>query len=89
MRLNILREIERIILTAPKNSQELPDRDRGLLIVSMTGLRTWAAGLGGGSREAFLADLRMVEDARMSRGDKLRVVERIWRCFGTDGRRKL
>jgi hypothetical protein len=81
-------EIERILLTAPKKTQELPDRDRGLLIVSVTGMRTWAAGLGGSGREAFLGDLRMVEDTRLSRGDKLRVVERIWRCFGTDGRQK-
>lgn len=82
-------EIERILLTAPKAQDEMSDRDRGLLIVSVTGMRTWAAGLGGTRRDAFLGDLRMVEDPALKRVDKLRVVERIWRCFGVDGRVKV
>ena len=36
-----------------------------------------------------MSDLRMVEDPNLSRGDKLRVVERIWRCFGVDGRMRV
>jgi hypothetical protein len=39
-------------------------------------------------KQGFLDDLRMVEDPVLSRGDKLRVLERIWRCWGIDGRRK-
>ncbi|RSH92300.1 Nuclear control of ATPase protein 2 [Saitozyma podzolica] len=83
---NGLRDIERLLLTTPKHDEEMSDRDRGLLIVSVSGLRTWAGGLGG-NRDPFLGDLRMVEDPSMRRGDKLRVVERIWRCWGMDGRR--
>lgn len=36
----------------------------------------------------FLDDLRMVENPALSRGDKLHVIERMWRCWGLDGRRK-
>lgn len=85
----ISRDIERLLLTAPKKDEQMSDKNRGLIIVGVSGLRTWATGLSGGSREGFLNDLRMVEDPTMSRGDKLRVVERIWRCWGTDGKRRL
>jgi hypothetical protein len=37
-------------LTAPEDEHEMTQRDRGLLIVSVSGMRTWAAGLGS-SRE--------------------------------------
>ncbi|WWD21611.1 hypothetical protein CI109_106097 [Kwoniella shandongensis] len=84
---NGLRSIERLLITAPKGKEEMSDRDRGLLIVSVSGMRTWAAGLGGSSRDAFLGDLRMVEDPGLTRGDKLRVVERIWRCWGVEGKK--
>ena len=47
---NGVRDIERILLTAPEDDQEMTQRDRGLLIVSVSGMRTWAAGLGS-SRE--------------------------------------
>jgi nuclear-control-of-ATPase protein 2 len=83
---NGMRDVERILLTAPKNEQELSERERGLLIVSVSGMRTWAAGLGS-TKEPFLEDLRMIENPYLSRGDKLRVIERIWRCWGVDGRR--
>lgn len=29
----------------------------------------------------------MVEDPGLARDDKLRVVERMWRCWGMDGRK--
>lgn len=67
----------------------MSDRDRGLLIVGVSGMRTWAAGLGGTRREAFLEDLRMVEDPGLGRVDKLKVVDRMWRCWGIDGRRRV
>lgn len=71
---------------APKQFEDLPDRDRGLLIVSVTGLRTWSAGLRSRKKDGFLDDLRLIEDTKLTRGHKLRVVERIWRCWGYDGR---
>ena len=45
--------MERILLTAPEDEHEMTQRDRGLLIVSVSGMRTWAAGLGS-SREVSL-----------------------------------
>lgn len=50
---NGLRDVERILLTAPEDEHEMTQRDRGLLIVSVSGMRTWAAGLGS-SREVSL-----------------------------------
>jgi hypothetical protein len=41
----------------------------------------------GGWSQAFLDDLRMVENPALERRDKLQVVQRIWRCWGVDGRR--
>lgn len=67
----------------------MSNKDRGLLIVGVSSMRSWAAGLSGGSREGFMDDLRLIEDPELSRGDKLRVVERIWRCWGIDGKRKV
>ncbi|ORY20910.1 ATP synthase regulation protein NCA2-domain-containing protein [Naematelia encephala] len=84
---NGVRDIERLLITSPKHEEAMSDRDRGLLIVGVSRMRTWAAGLGGGTKDAFLDDLRMVEDPVLSRGDKLRVMERVWRCWGTTGRR--
>jgi len=43
-------------LTAPEDEHEMTQRDRGLLIVSVSGMRTWAAGLGS-SREVSLLQL--------------------------------
>jgi nuclear-control-of-ATPase protein 2 len=82
-----MREVERLLLTAPEDDTRMSDRDRGLIIVSVSGLRTWAVGISSRRREAFLDDLRMVEDPGLWRADKLRVVERMWRCWGMDGRR--
>ncbi|EIW71171.1 hypothetical protein TREMEDRAFT_27296 [Tremella mesenterica DSM 1558] len=81
-------DLERLLITSPKSEEKMSDEAHGLLIVSVSGMRTWAAGLGGASREAFLEDLRMVEDTELLRRDKLRVLDRIWRCWGIDGRRQ-
>ena len=67
----------------------MTDKDRGLLIVGVSSLRSWANGLSGASKEGFLDDLRLIEEPILSRGDKLRVVERIWRGWGVDGKRKV
>ncbi len=45
------RDVERLLITSPKDEQEMLDRDRGLLIVSVSGMRSWATGLGGSNRE--------------------------------------
>jgi len=44
------RDIERLLITAPKKDENLSDTDRGLLILGVSGMRSWAAGLGGSSR---------------------------------------
>ncbi|KIR60442.1 hypothetical protein I314_03737 [Cryptococcus bacillisporus CA1873] len=81
-----LRSIERLLITSPDG--EMTHRDRGLLIISVSNLRSWAVVLGASKREAFLDDLRMVENPILKREDKLRVIERVWRCWGVDGRGK-
>jgi len=81
--------MERLLLTSPKKEEQMSYKDRGLLIVGVSSMRTWAAGLSGGSREGFLDDLRLVEEPGLGRADKLRVIERIWRCWGTDGKRRV
>ncbi|ORX33993.1 ATP synthase regulation protein NCA2-domain-containing protein [Kockovaella imperatae] len=82
-----LRDIERLLLVAPKKGEEMSVQDRGLLIVAVSGLRSWARGMGA-TQDAFLDDLRLVEDPQLSRGTKLRAVERIWRSWGHDGRQR-
>ncbi|WWD00724.1 hypothetical protein V866_007659 [Kwoniella sp. B9012] len=86
---NGLRSIERLLITSPKAVDDMSNRDRGLLIISVSNLRTFATGLPGSSREPFMEDLRMIENPSLKRGDKLRVVERIWRCWGVEGNRKV
>ncbi|ODN79548.1 hypothetical protein L202_03503 [Cryptococcus amylolentus CBS 6039] len=86
---NSLRDIERLLITAPHHQSEMGPLGQGLLIVGVSNLRDWAKGMAGGKREAFMDDLRMLENPSLGRGDKLRVVERIWRCWGVDGRGKV
>lgn len=45
------RDIERLLLTTGKVEQEMTDRDRGLLLLSVGGMRAWAAGLRGQHKE--------------------------------------
>lgn len=49
------RDIERLLLSAPKQEKEMSERERGLLIVGVNGMRTWAAGLGGSKRGVSLS----------------------------------
>lgn len=46
-----LRAIEELLLKAPEDDVRMSDKDRGLLIVTTSGLRVWAAGIGSGVRE--------------------------------------
>lgn len=80
-----MRSIERLLITSTKEDGRMNDRDRGMLIVDVSGLRVWAAGIKRSKREAFLSDIRLFEDQNLDRDDKLRVVDRIWRCWGIDG----
>nr|ODN89520.1 hypothetical protein L203_02231 [Cryptococcus depauperatus CBS 7841] len=85
--LTCTRSIERLLLVS-HDAQEMSHCDRGLLIISVSSLRTWAVGLGSNSQEVFMDDLRLVEDPSLARSDKLRAIERIWRCWGLDGKKK-
>lgn len=84
-----MRSIERLLITSTNEDGRMDDRDRGMLIVDVSGLRVWAAGMKRSRREAFLSDLRMFENQKLDRDDKLRVVDRMWRCWGLDGTRTI
>lgn len=45
------RDIERLLITAPKKDVQMSEKDRGLLIVGVSGMRNWASGLSGNSKE--------------------------------------
>lgn len=66
-------------------SLSLDAKTHGLLIISLTYLRRFAeANLRKRSpqRQGFISDLVDLEDAQLSKEDKLRVVERMWRSWG-------
>jgi hypothetical protein len=46
-----MRNVERLLLTAPEDEARMSDKDRGLIIVSVSGLRTWATGISSARRE--------------------------------------
>lgn len=91
------RRIERLLITQP--TTPLPSLPTGLLLLSVTRLRTYgerflpgsssSSGyfIGGrlpvGVRGAFLEDVADLEDPELGRDAKMRVVERMWRCWGT------
>lgn len=57
----------------------------GLLLLALTRLRLFAATclpVGSRLRDGFLADVADLEDTRLGRAEKLRVVERMWRSWG-------
>ncbi|PPQ64964.1 hypothetical protein CVT24_008152 [Panaeolus cyanescens] len=58
----------------------------GLLILSLTRIRSYALQyLPNKIREPFLEDLGDLEDPSLGREDKLLVVQRMWRCWGSGG----
>ncbi|EPQ54469.1 NCA2-domain-containing protein [Gloeophyllum trabeum ATCC 11539] len=88
-----VRRVERLLIFQPKGAsarpdgegQEIPPLTTGLLLLSLTRLRRYAeTHLPRGSRlrEGFLEDVRDLEDPLLGRREKLRVVERMWRCWG-------
>lgn len=66
-------------------SGTIPHLTAGLLLLSVSSLRqyaeTWLP-LRSRIREGFLEDVGDLEDPRLGRDEKLRVVERMWRLWG-------
>ncbi|KAJ7044969.1 NCA2-domain-containing protein, partial [Mycena alexandri] len=88
-----MRRIERLLVSQPRltslrddeASHSLSPLTTGLLLISVTRLRTFAeSSLPRGSRlrEGFLEDVGDLEDPAMPREEKLRVVDRMWRSWG-------
>lgn len=64
----------------------LPPLTSGLLLLSVTQLRYYGETYLPPSsriREGFLEDVKDLEDARLGRNEKLRVVDRMWKSWGT------
>ena len=67
------------------SGDSLPPLTSGLLLLSVTQLRYYGeACLPPSSRirEGFLEDVRDLEDPRLGRNEKLRVVDRMWKNWG-------
>ena len=70
---------------SPALPTDLAPLTSGLLLLALTRLRSFATThLPAGSRlrDGFLADVADLEDPRLGRSEKLRVVERMWRSWG-------
>ncbi|CAA7270526.1 unnamed protein product [Cyclocybe aegerita] len=90
-----MRRIERLLIQQPSGpSPSASDQDgaplsalsTGLLFLSLTRLRSYALRyLPPNVRAPFLEDLSDLEDTSLGRDAKLRVVDRMWRCWGTGG----
>ena len=66
-------------------SGTIPHLTAGLLLLSVSSLRQYAEKwlpLKSRMREGFLEDVGDLEDPRLGRDEKLRVVERMWRSWG-------
>lgn len=66
-------------------SGTIPHLTAGLLLLSVSSLRQYAEKwlpLRSRIREGFLEDVGDLEDPRLGRDEKLRVVERMWRSWG-------
>jgi len=64
----------------------LPPLTSGLLLLSVTQLRYYGEAclpLSSRIREGFLEDVKDLEDPRLGRNDKLRVLDRMWKSWGT------
>ncbi|KZT25389.1 NCA2-domain-containing protein [Neolentinus lepideus HHB14362 ss-1] len=67
-----------------EGDRDIPPLTSGLLLLSLTHLRQYAEAYlpRGRVREGFLADVRDLEEPGLGRREKLRVMERMWRCWG-------
>lgn len=66
-------------------STTIPPLTSGLLLLSVTHLRTYAETClpaRSGLREGFLEDVQDLEDPGLGRTEKLRVVDRMWKSWG-------
>jgi len=73
-------------MTDTSASTPLPALPTGLLILSLTRLRSYALNhLPANIREPFLEDLGDLEDTALGKEAKLRVIERMWRTWGMAG----
>ncbi|KAF8895348.1 ATP synthase regulation protein NCA2-domain-containing protein [Infundibulicybe gibba] len=89
-----IRRIERLLTSQPpSNSQpnaspglrEISPLTTGLLLLSVARLRVYAENylpLGSRIRDGFLEDVEDLENPDLGRAEKMRVVERMWRCWG-------
>ncbi|PFH53997.1 hypothetical protein AMATHDRAFT_136509 [Amanita thiersii Skay4041] len=94
----IMRRIERLLISQPNKNVEpewpqgegsssaISPLTSGLLLLAVAQLRMFAeVDLPAGSRlqEGFMDDVSDLEDPELGRMDKLSVVNRMWRCWGT------
>jgi len=91
-----MRRIERLLIFQPKSthhserstrssSSAIPPLTSGLLLLSVTHLRTYAETClpaRSGLCEGFLEDVQDLEDPGLGRTEKLRVVDRMWKSWG-------
>jgi len=89
-----MRRIERLLIFQPKSarhserakaSSAIPPLTSGLLLLSVTRLRTYAETslpARSGLREGFLEDVQDLEDPSLGRTEKMRVVDRMWKSWG-------
>jgi nuclear-control-of-ATPase protein 2 len=88
------RRIERLLTSQPESSQrnantslsKIPPLTAGLLLLSVTHLRTYAQRylpMRSRLREGFLEDVEDLADPALGRHEKMRVVERMWRSWGS------
>ncbi|KAF9476615.1 NCA2-domain-containing protein [Pholiota conissans] len=88
-----MRRIERLLIIHPGTSSSdssastsITPLSTGLLILSLTRLRSYALTyLPARVRSPFLQDLNDLEDTNLDREAKLRIVDRMWRCWGSGG----
>jgi nuclear-control-of-ATPase protein 2 len=86
-----MRQIERLLVSSSaiggntSNQSDLSPLTTGLLVISLTHVRRYAErNLPASSRlrEGMLEDIGDLEDPALGRMDKIKVVERMWRCWG-------
>jgi nuclear-control-of-ATPase protein 2 len=94
-----IRRIERLLVFQPHShhltdgivtpldpGDSLPPLTSGLLLLSVTQLRYYGEMCLPPSsriREGFLEDVKDLEDPRLGRNEKLRVLDRMWKSWGT------
>ncbi|KJA22630.1 hypothetical protein HYPSUDRAFT_40693 [Hypholoma sublateritium FD-334 SS-4] len=81
-----MRRVEKLLILIPATYTSGRHLSTGLLILSLTRLRAYALEcLPARLRTPFLEDLSELENPELDREAKLRIVDRMWRCWGTSG----